>query len=360
MRYKLLIAALSLIGITYAATTNMGLVLPTVGVTTGPDWATLINNAFETVDAHDHGPGKGVQISNAGISSSAAIARSKLATGGASYVLINDTSGAMSEEQILTAQHGGTGMGSYTPGALLYACSATGLCPIAPGSANQLLKMVGGAPIWATVSPGAAPTVQKFTSGSGATYTRPTSPTPSYIVVELVGGGGGGGAQNTNNGGSGTASTFSCQTLSAGGGTGGSTGGSAGGAGGTASLGTGTGVAINGAAGGSSMTNPGTNVAAPGGAGGNSVFGGAGAGGASGGASGSAATNSGSGGGGASGANSVPSAAGGGAGAYVRSINTSPPATCTYTVGSAGSGGTAGGLAGGNGAAGIIIVTEFY
>jgi hypothetical protein len=43
-------------------TTNMSLNEPSVGVTTGPDWATQVNENFETIDTHDHTSGKGVQL----------------------------------------------------------------------------------------------------------------------------------------------------------------------------------------------------------------------------------------------------------------------------------------------------------
>ena len=49
------------------ATTNMVLNLPVVGTTAGPTYATLNNTAFETIDAHDHTSGKGVQIPAAGL-----------------------------------------------------------------------------------------------------------------------------------------------------------------------------------------------------------------------------------------------------------------------------------------------------
>jgi hypothetical protein len=45
----------------------MTISLPTVGVTAGPTYASLVNAAFETVDAHDHTTGKGVQVPTAGI-----------------------------------------------------------------------------------------------------------------------------------------------------------------------------------------------------------------------------------------------------------------------------------------------------
>lgn len=49
------------------ATTFMNLSLPTVLTTLGPEWASLINAALETVDLHDHSSGKGVRIKPAGI-----------------------------------------------------------------------------------------------------------------------------------------------------------------------------------------------------------------------------------------------------------------------------------------------------
>jgi hypothetical protein len=48
-------------------TSNMGLVLPTPGERLGPTWASDLNAAFTSIDAHDHSSGKGVQINNAGI-----------------------------------------------------------------------------------------------------------------------------------------------------------------------------------------------------------------------------------------------------------------------------------------------------
>jgi hypothetical protein len=50
------------------ATIFMNLELPEVLQTLGPEWATEINAAFETVDEHDHSSGKGVTIKTAGIS----------------------------------------------------------------------------------------------------------------------------------------------------------------------------------------------------------------------------------------------------------------------------------------------------
>jgi len=45
----------------------MNLNLPTPTVTLGPEWATELNTALETIDSHDHTSDKGVQIPTAGL-----------------------------------------------------------------------------------------------------------------------------------------------------------------------------------------------------------------------------------------------------------------------------------------------------
>lgn len=45
----------------------MGLVLPTVGITLGPLWATEVNSAFNVIDAHNHTPGNGTLVPSSGL-----------------------------------------------------------------------------------------------------------------------------------------------------------------------------------------------------------------------------------------------------------------------------------------------------
>jgi hypothetical protein len=198
------------------------------------------------------------------------------------------------------------------------------------------------------------PTIQRFLSGTAATYTTPAN--VKWIRIRMVGGGGGGGeGGNTALSAAGGASTFSGGSLSAGGG-GAASNSTAGGAGGTPA--NGNVISIPGGSGGGS--NGATNGV--GGNGGNSYFGGGGGGGQGGTQPGlGGSTNTGGGGGG--GSLSTSSAAGGGAGAYIEHIISAPAASYTYTVGAGGagmSGGGAGGGDGGAGAAGIIIVEEHY
>lgn len=54
-------------------TNFMNLNLPEVLVDLGPEWATEINTALETVDAHDHSSGKGTKVKVAGMDINAAL-----------------------------------------------------------------------------------------------------------------------------------------------------------------------------------------------------------------------------------------------------------------------------------------------
>jgi hypothetical protein len=250
-----------------------------------------------------------------------------------------------------------------TSGDIIYGGSSGTGTRLAKGSDGQVLTLAAGVPTWATGG-ATAPTLQKFTSGSG-TYTRPSSPTPLYIRVRIVGGGGGGGGGG-GNGGAGGNTTFGSSLLTANGGTGGYGGtnnNNRGGEGGTASIASpAVGIAVDGSGGGSGIQ-PNGIANAISGAGGSSAFGGGGAayaGVAHDGLAG--ATNSGSGGsGGVSSAAAVGCGGGGGSGGFVDAIITSPSSTYSYAVGAAGTAGTSGGVAaGGVGGAGQIIVEEFY
>lgn len=196
------------------------------------------------------------------------------------------------------------------------------------------------------------PTRQIFTSGSG-TYTTPTGAT--RIFVRMAGGGGGGAGSGSAPGaaGNGVDTTFSTLTAAKGLAASGVTQGAGG-------AGTNGDINITGGTGGISSGTANTY----GGNGGSNVFGGVGtAGGGPSNTGGSpGVTNTGAGGGGAGCGGTVGSGAGGGAGAYVEKTITTPSATYSYAVGTAGAGGSAGGsgAAGGGGGSGIIIVEESY
>jgi hypothetical protein len=202
-----------------------------------------------------------------------------------------------------------------------------------------------------------APTVQKFTSGSG-TYTRPNG--VKYLRVRMVGGGGGGSDGASRSGVDGGDTTFGGLTAARGkGAVGGGPSGSPGVVSSGSSLSTFSGTLIEGSAGNAGMANAAGR--ARGGNGGTSFFGGAGLGPQceSGTVNGGTATaNSGSGGGGgcSGGSPNAIQGHGGGAGGYVEAFIPNPSTTYSYSVGGAGSGAVNGGAGG----AGYIEVTEYY
>jgi hypothetical protein len=209
---------------------------------------------------------------------------------------------------------------------------------------------------------GQAPTIQKFTSGTAQTYTAASGVVRQRVTI--VGPGGGGGATITNNGANGSADT-SFQVNGTGtawtavfGQGGAAAAGGPGGQGGTGGTDGSTGTLVDRIAGsrGSVTSHSGTSNVS-GGDGGGNPRGGNGRGQKAGNGD-SAQPNTGAGGGGGA-ATNINAGAGGGAGEYVQFLVTGLT-TATYTVGAGGAGGAAGTFAGGNGAAGIILVEEFY
>lgn len=210
-------------------------------------------------------------------------------------------------------------------------------------------------------------TVQRFLSGTG-TYTRPTAPTPLYLIVKMVGAGGGGGGGGTSGGGTGGTggnTYFGVALSTAAGGAGGGYS-SAGGAGGTTTLAAGTTSIFNLAGGDGQGSQQGNVSDTPGTPLGGASF-------ISGGARSTSQSNAagqdgkvnrgegGQGGGGTASATSF-SGAGGGAGGYLSFIIASPATSYPYGVGAGGTVGSAGtsGNAGGAGGSGQIVIEEHY
>lgn len=247
-----------------------------------------------------------------------------------------------------TIQYGNASSGAsvaINPGARVFVTT--------DGSANWYVYTLGPAP----------PTQQVLTSGSAATYTTPLGAT--RLRIRAIGGGGGGGGNGTagaTNGGTGGTTSFNAITAI--GGTGGnatnSVTASAGGAGGTGGAGSATRIA--GTVGGIGMTVNASYANAIGGFGAGSPFAGSTPGNTT--ATGSTPVANSGVGGPAAGSVSTAygSGGGGGSGEYIEFTIANPAATYTYTVGApgtAGGAGTAGNVAGA-GAAGRIIVDEYY
>lgn len=85
-----------------------------------------IENSLNAIDDHDHSTGKGLPVAAGGfaagsidnddINAAAAIARTKLASGTASHVVVNDGSGVMSSVASISIAQGGTNASSLATG----------------------------------------------------------------------------------------------------------------------------------------------------------------------------------------------------------------------------------------------------
>lgn len=106
-------------------------------------------SAFTGVVKASAGSFSAATVVNADVSASAAIARSKLASGTANHVLINDGSGVMSSEASLAETRGGTAQTTYTTGDTLYASASNTLSRRAIGNTGDISRVVGGIPTWA-------------------------------------------------------------------------------------------------------------------------------------------------------------------------------------------------------------------
>jgi len=102
------------------------------------------NDTVLMADSAQSTGNKWAQIANANISTSAAIARSKIAAGSASHVVINDGSGNLSSEATLAVSRGGTGLASGTSGGVLF-YSASGVIASSNALTANALVLGGGA-----------------------------------------------------------------------------------------------------------------------------------------------------------------------------------------------------------------------
>lgn len=323
----------------------------------------------------------------------------------------------------LPVAKGGTGSSSLTSGGLVVGAGASAPTALSPGAVNSVVKVAGSSwqaipwipptqqiflsgsgtynkdytfiissgsatvgatytnnsvtfTVYATVSsatmvvmsgsgaPASSGTLTKASGTGDSTLTFSAAVAPVYLHVQAVGGGGGGagGGPSAATASTGGTTTFGSSLITCPGGTGGSGNAGPGGNGATpTALGTGAiGLSQKGTQG-----TPGSTSPTPAGNGGSSPYFGGGATGSVAGAGGvDGQPNSGGGGQGGSASGGTVTGGGGGSGAFVDAIISSPSATYAYAVGaggaaSAGSGGS-GPQAGGNGAAGQIIVKEFY
>lgn len=117
----------------------------------------------------------------------------------AANVVYVDANGQLVGEAKLATSRGGLNLSSYTTGDLIYASSSSVFSKLAIGSTNQVLKVAGGLPSWATNSPAVATAAKTAnynvlstddaltgdSSGGAFTFTLPDCATNSGKVFRI-------------------------------------------------------------------------------------------------------------------------------------------------------------------------------
>lgn len=117
---------------------------------------TLTNKTFDA-----NGTGNSISnIENADIATAAAIARSKLASGSANHVIINDGSGVLSSEANLAVSRGGTSLGTLTANNVILGNGTSAPLFVAPGTSGNILTSNGTT--WTSVAASGAGAVVAF------------------------------------------------------------------------------------------------------------------------------------------------------------------------------------------------------
>lgn len=124
------------------------------------------NNTVLMADSAQTTGNKWAQIADVSVATGAAIARSKLAAGTASHVIINDGSGNFSSEAQLAVSRGGTGLGSGTSGGVLY-FSASGVLASSGALTANALVIGGGTGVAPSTPVGLGTTAQVLHGNAG-------------------------------------------------------------------------------------------------------------------------------------------------------------------------------------------------
>lgn len=128
------------------------------------------NNTVLVADSAQATGLKWATLVNANIDAAAAIARTKLASGSANHVIINDGSGVLSSEAQLAVSRGGTGIGSGNSGGILGFTASGVLASSAALTANALV-LGGGAGATPSTPLGLGTSTQVLHGNSGGAPT---------------------------------------------------------------------------------------------------------------------------------------------------------------------------------------------
>lgn len=162
-----------------------------IAATSSPTFAGLTLTAFSGLVKASAGVLSASALVNADVDTSAAIARSKLASGTANHVLINDGSGVMSSEATLSLSRGGTGVSSAPSNGQILIGNGTGYTVASvTGTSNQVSVTNGAGSITLSIPQdihsGASPTFAGLTLSGFSGFVKATAGVLSTSSISLT------------------------------------------------------------------------------------------------------------------------------------------------------------------------------
>lgn len=163
-----------------ATTENMGMDIPVVSSTIGPDWASKINEALQLIDAHNHASGSGAKVTPSGILINAALDM-------LGYKLNNIASAGLSSKSSSDTTH--TGSIQNVGGNLYFITNSgtavqltSGTSIVSPGSGALSLAAPGAYPY--TVTTGDNASIQAIDCSSARTINLPAATNSMYVYLK--------------------------------------------------------------------------------------------------------------------------------------------------------------------------------